>query len=99
MSRVVNIERNLLGLEDVTFGTGTVTQTRSGQEIAITKINAQNLPFDEIRSLKQALEDEKARAFAVFGISDNGELVATYAEEGVFSINDDGEFIIEYKGQ
>lgn len=98
MTQKVVIERNKAGLEDLAFGTGTETQVRDGVEVLVTKINAQNLPFDESRNLKQALEDEKARAFAVFGINSEGELIATYAEEGVFSINSEGEFIIEYTG-
>lgn len=98
MTQKVTVERNLAGLEDLLFGAGTVVQDRNGKQVKVTKINAQNLPFDEIRTLKQALEDEKAMTFAVFGINGDGELVATYAEEGVFAINAEGEFIIEYTG-
>jgi len=49
--RSININRQKLGLEDLTFGVGTETQTRAGQSVVVTKINAGNLPFDETRSL------------------------------------------------
>lgn len=53
MSREININRQLLGLEDILFGTGTVEQTRGGQLVTVTKVNAGNLPFDETRTLIQ----------------------------------------------
>ena len=53
MSREININRQLLGIEDLLFGFGQVTQTRAGQSVNITKINAGNLPFDETQSLLQ----------------------------------------------
>lgn len=49
--RQININRQLMGLEDLTFGVGTETQTRAGQSVVVTKINAGNLPFDETQSL------------------------------------------------
>lgn len=98
MTQRISIERNKAGLEDLLFGTGVETQSRAGRDVVVTKINAQNMPFDESRNLAQALQDEKARAFAIFGVNDNGELIATYAETGVFSINAAGEFVIEYTG-
>ena len=51
MSREININRQLLGLEDLLFGVGIVTQTRAGQSVNITRINASNLPFDETQTL------------------------------------------------
>ena len=42
MSREININRQLLGLEDILFGTGTVEQTRGGQLVTVTKVNAGN---------------------------------------------------------
>lgn len=98
MTQRIEVERNLAGVEDLCFGTGTVTQTRNGNEVTITKINAQNLPFDESRNLATALNEEKAQAFAFFTVNSDGFLIATYASEGLFSINDDGEFILEYTG-
>lgn len=52
----VNLNRQLVGLEDITFGVGTEEQTRGGQTVEITKINAANLPFDEINTLQEVLD-------------------------------------------
>ena len=49
--RQINLNRQLLGLEDILFGVGTTTQTRGGQQVDITKINAGNMPFDETQTL------------------------------------------------
>ena len=57
MVQKINVTRNKLGLEDLLFGVGTVNQTREGQTLAVTKINAANLPFDETQNLAQRLED------------------------------------------
>ena len=57
MSREININRQLLGIEDLLFGFGQVTQTRAGQSVNITKINAGNLPFDETQSLLQWVQN------------------------------------------
>ena len=54
--RKINLNRQLLGLEDILFGTGTVEQTRGGQLVTVTKVNAGNLPFDETRTLLQWAE-------------------------------------------
>lgn len=52
----VNLNRQLIGLEDIVFGEGTVEQTRGGQTVEITKINAANLPFDEVNTLQEVLD-------------------------------------------
>ena len=49
----ININRQLLGIEDLLFGFGQVIQNRAGQNVTITKINAGTLPFDETQSLLQ----------------------------------------------
>jgi hypothetical protein len=51
----VNINRQLAGLEDLLFGIGTVEQTRQGSTVVVTKINAGNLPFDELQTLSEVL--------------------------------------------
>ena len=55
--REINLNRQLLGLEDLEFGTGTVEQTRAGTIVTITKINAGNLPFDETRTLVEFAQE------------------------------------------
>jgi hypothetical protein len=49
--REINLNRQKLGLEDLLFGVGIVTQIRAGQNVDVTRINAGNLPFDETQSL------------------------------------------------
>ncbi len=51
----VDVTRNLIGLEDLLTGVGTVTQMRGGSPVSITKINAQNLPFDEAATLAEKI--------------------------------------------
>lgn len=53
----VEVEKNLIGLEDMLFGVGEVTQNRGGSPVTVTKINAANLPFDETRSLLERIEE------------------------------------------
>ena len=55
--RQITLNRQLLGLEDLLFGTGTVTQNRANQVVTITEINAGNLPFDETRTLVEFAQD------------------------------------------
>ena len=97
MTSAVVIERNKAGLQDLLFGTGTQQQTRAGEEVVITEINAQNLPFDETRNLKEALLDEKGIAFATFSVNDDGELIANYTDldnANRFSIDNNGNFVV-----
>ena len=51
--RTIDLNRQLLGIEDLLIGFGVVTQTRGGQTVSITKINVGSLPFDETQSLLQ----------------------------------------------
>jgi hypothetical protein len=46
----------LAGLEDLLFGVGTVEQSRQGETVEVTRINAGNLPFDETQTLAEVLE-------------------------------------------
>lgn len=51
----VNINRQLAGLEDLLFGVGTVDQDRQGTTVTVTKINASNLPFDDLNTLAEVM--------------------------------------------
>lgn len=90
----VTINRQLLGVEDLLFGTGTVTQTRAGQEVEITEINAGNLPFDETQTLLEwaqtvnlevlgasieALNNLNDNLSAVLAVNDNESNINTLA--------------------
>lgn len=54
----VTVTKNLVGLEDLLTGVGTVSQQRgpSGNMVTITKINASNLPFDNENSLQDVID-------------------------------------------
>lgn len=49
----VEVQKNLIGLEDLLVGVGTVTQRRGKQDVNITRINAANFPYDNNLSLAQ----------------------------------------------
>ena len=73
----VAINRQLLGLEDLAFGVGTVTQTRGGVSGNVTLINASNLPFDASFTLQQVLDTNYASIATVGADLINIDLVAT----------------------
>jgi len=54
----VNINRQKLGLEDLEFGTGIVTQTRNNQQVPVTELNIANIfaSAPEIISVLDPLE-------------------------------------------
>lgn len=49
----IEVQKNLIGLEDLLTGVGTVTQRRGKQDVTITKINAANFPYSEGVSLAE----------------------------------------------
>ena len=59
--RKIAINRQKLGLEDLTFGVGTETQVRAGKQVVVTRINASNLPFDETMSLLEWVKSIKLK--------------------------------------
>ena len=74
MARKINLNRQLLGLEDILFGEGTETQTRNGQEVIISKINIGNLPFNETQTLLEWLNSTDVTTL----ISSIPELLSIY---------------------
>lgn len=56
----VSINRQLLGIEDLLLGEGTVTQPRGSADVTVTKINAQNLPWGPIegQTYAEAIEEK-----------------------------------------
>jgi len=52
-SRVITKE--LLGLEDILTGVGTVSQVRGGTSLPITKLNASNINYDATETIKDVL--------------------------------------------
>lgn len=49
--------RQIAGAEDLIFGFGSTTQIREGQNVAITLINSGVIPYDNTRSVKQAIDE------------------------------------------
>lgn len=55
----VTVQRNLIALEDLLIGVGTVTQERGATPtiLTLTKINGGNMPYDEEFSMKDKIDD------------------------------------------
>ena len=49
--------RQVMGAEDVLFGFGSTAQIREGENTTISLINADTIPYDSTRSVKQALDE------------------------------------------
>ena len=49
--------RQLAGAEDLIFGFGSTAQIREGENVTITFINADTIPYDATRTIKQALDE------------------------------------------
>ena len=52
----VTFQKNLIALEDLLIGTGTVEQTRGLDIVEVTKINGANLPYDDDYSLQEKFD-------------------------------------------
>lgn len=52
----INVERNLLGLEDLLIGIGQVTQSRAGVNVPVTRISAANFPYNANQTLAQKID-------------------------------------------
>lgn len=52
----VEVQKNLIGVEDMLLGFGTVTQQRGDTSATVTKFNAGSLPFSETQTLIEASE-------------------------------------------
>jgi len=49
--------RQIAGAEDLIFGFGSSAQIREGESVVISLINADTIPFDTTRSIKQIIDD------------------------------------------
>ena len=79
----IKINRQLAGVEDIAWGTGTVTQLRGGELVEITEINAGNLPFDESLTLQQVLDERYPQIQAV---GENIDIV-TVVGDNIINVN------------
>lgn len=79
MTTTVTIQRNTAGLEDLALGVGTSTQVRGIDEVTVTKINAANLPYDEVLSLSEKITEVLA---ALATITDKAQVLADAVAAG-----------------
>jgi len=93
---MIEIEKNLIGKEDILFGVGTVTQQRGGKSVSITKINTAEMPYDETLTLAEKLQE------VVEGnIIDDSDIALdkTYSSAKIQQIDDDQQIQIDANQQ
>ncbi len=49
--------RQIAGAEDLIFGFGSTAQIREGESVTITLINADTIPYDNTRTIKQVIDE------------------------------------------
>ena len=54
----IALNRQLLGVEDLLLGIGVLEQTRGGVKVNITKLNALNIPFDDVKTIADILNEK-----------------------------------------
>jgi hypothetical protein len=52
------IQKALAGAEDILFGEGTVSQSRNGETVTISKVNATNIPYSGEDATFQSIKDQ-----------------------------------------
>lgn len=83
----IQVTRNLIGLEDLLVGTGTVQQARGAGETpltTITKINAQNFPYDDDLTLGEKLDELEDLANSLSVVDEDGNFLT-----GLLNTSDD----------
>lgn len=83
----VEVEKNLICLEDICFGTGSIVQSRGGSNITLTKINASNLPYDADETLQEHMNVVDAQYNYIIANLSDGFEYSTLVR------NDNGNFI------
>lgn len=92
----LRVGRKQLVAQDLAMGEGTVNQVRDGEMRTFDKIGADTLRYDEDRTLRQAIDAEKAREFAFLSINPvTGALEARHDGINTFRISDAGDLIHE----
>jgi len=71
--------RGRVGLEDLTVGFGVETQTRNGQAVSVTQINASNLPFSETETLLEAINRTESYSIDASSSASGASLSASQA--------------------
>jgi len=84
----ITIQRNLAGEEDLLLGVGTEDQTRDGASVTITKLNADNIPYDGSDSIKDAIDATSGdMTKAVYDTNDDGTVDDSTLLEGTSKAN------------
>lgn len=85
----IQVTRNLIGLEDLLVGVGTVEQIRgAGSETTdITRINAQNFPYDATRTLGERLTELEILAESLSVVDEDGNFLTGYLNTSDDALN------------
>lgn len=86
----VEIQRNLIGLEDLLVGVGVVQQTRGptgSAPVNVTRINAQNLPYDGDTSLAEKLIEIESLAQSLSVVDEQGNFLTGYINTSENQLN------------
>lgn len=70
----VDVQKNLIGLEDLLLGEGQVNQTRGSTVVPVTKINIGSLPYDGLLTLDEKIQEVNAQFET---LEEKGELLQT----------------------
>lgn len=57
----VEVEKNLICMEDLATGIGTVSQSRGGTDLTLTKVNAAVFPYSDTQTVAQKINDLDAK--------------------------------------
>ena len=80
MKKIIEVNRQLAGVEDFLWGEGTVTQTRGGKEVEVTRINAMEIPYGANRTIADVIA-EGTQGLGIFTTS------SSLVENGSVSID------------
>lgn len=87
----VNVQKNLIGLEDLLVGIGTVSQNRGPTgtaPVTITKINGSNMPYDAQFSMKQKFDALQQQIDTLPNVVDeNGNMLTGLLSSSTFQLD------------
>ena len=89
MKKIIEVNRQLAGVEDFLWGEGTVTQIRGGKEVEVTRINAMEIPYGNITI---------AEAIAVSGTGNAGSATKLATARTIGGVSFDGTANINLPG-
>ena len=85
----INVTRNLIGLEDLLTGVGTVEQVRGAGDdtVTITKLNAQNFPYNDTITLDEKLQELEDLANSLSVVDGDGVFLTGYLNTSDSALN------------